>query len=80
MTYDSSRRVRRSDDVEEVDAEVPLLSSKAVEPTKPTPLPIRQLLILATVRLAEPIAYTQVSHLAITRIFLLCAYSTTLIP
>lgn len=38
----------------------PLLVSSSPSPRKTTPLPLAQLLILAFVRLAEPIAYTQV--------------------
>ena len=39
-----------------------LLSASKVEvPVKATPLPLLQLLILAAVRVAEPISYTQVS-------------------
>ncbi len=37
-----------------------LPNSNTNEPLKATPLPLLQLLILATVRLAEPISYTQV--------------------
>lgn len=42
---------------------VPLLAS-ARAPKKATPLPLRQLLILAAVRIAEPIAFTQVRQRA----------------
>lgn len=45
-----------------VDENSALLSaSKKIVPIKVTPLPLAQLLIVAAVRLAEPISYTQVS-------------------
>lgn len=53
--------VSSSGDIESNDNEsTPLLSSSHTQQRQATPLPLAQLLLLAAVRLAEPIAFTQV--------------------
>ena len=64
-TYDSPDASERP--LDENSALLP--ASQKKEPVKATPLPLPQLLILAAVRLAEPISYTQVSVFSHTQVF-----------